>query len=174
VPLVNYVNFNHQLDKQYTGFGDTKVVLSDLYLNNFLHYHGSALVILFSKQKNCCFLVSWKRDMSVYWVKHWCSFEVCIIKSATWPSSASPTIKLRWYGRGEGTSYTIVQHSPSCVRAAAVDAACSRSGVAVPSGPADASEGGIRAAENCVAGGNWTQDLGSGTILEDPPLPVQP
>jgi hypothetical protein len=51
-------------------------------------------------------------------------------------------------------SYAIVQHSPSCVRDVAVGAACSRSDAAVPTGPADASEGGIRAAENCVAGGN--------------------
>jgi hypothetical protein len=50
--------------------------------------------------------------------------------------------------------YTIVQHFPSCVRAATVDAVCSRSGAAVPAGPADASEGGICAAENCVTGGN--------------------
>jgi hypothetical protein len=39
------------------------------------------------------------------------------------------------------------------VRAAANGAACSRSGAAVPAGPADASEGGISAAKNCVAGG---------------------
>jgi hypothetical protein len=83
--------------------------------------------------------------------------------------SDSPTIKLRWYGRGEGASYAIVQHSPSCVWVTAVGAAWSRSGVAVPVGPADASEGGIRAAENCVAGGNWIQDLSSDTMLEDPP-----
>jgi hypothetical protein len=51
-----------------------------------------------------------------------------------------------------GTSYAIFQHSPSCVRAVAIGAACSRSGAAVPAGPADASEGGIRAAENYVAG----------------------
>jgi hypothetical protein len=36
----------------------------------------------------------------------------------------------------------------------AVGAVCSRSGAAMPAGPIDASEGGIRAAENCVAGGN--------------------
>jgi hypothetical protein len=69
-------------------------------------------------------------------------------------SSVSPTIKPRRYGRGEGTSYVIVQHSPSCVQATAVGATCSRSGAAVPTGPADASEGRIRAAENCVTGGN--------------------
>jgi hypothetical protein len=40
------------------------------------------------------------------------------------------------------------------MRAVAVGAACSRSGVAVPTGPADASDGGIRAAKNYVAGGN--------------------
>jgi hypothetical protein len=34
-------------------------------------------------------------------------------------------------------------------------------------GPADASEGGIHAAENCVARGNWTQDLGSDTMRVD-------
>jgi hypothetical protein len=39
----------------------------------------------------------------------------------------------------------------------------------VPVDPADASEGGIRAAENCVAGGNLTQDLDFDTKLEDPP-----
>jgi hypothetical protein len=36
------------------------------------------------------------------------------------------------------------------VRAVAVDAACSHSGAAVPAGPMDASEGGIRAAKNYV------------------------
>jgi hypothetical protein len=41
-------------------------------------------------------------------------------------------------------------------------------------GPADASEGGIFIVENCVAGGNRSQDLGFDTMLEDPPLPVQP
>jgi hypothetical protein len=56
--------------------------------------------------------------------------------------------------KGRRGSYAIVQHSSSCVRAAAVGAACSRSGAAVPVGPTDASEGGIRVAENCVAGGN--------------------
>jgi hypothetical protein len=70
------------------------------------------------------------------------------------PPSASPTIKLRWYGRGEDASYAIVQHSPSYVRATAVDAVCFRSGAAVPAGPTDASEGEIRAAENCVTRGN--------------------
>jgi hypothetical protein len=40
------------------------------------------------------------------------------------------------------------------VRAAAVDAACTCSGAVMPAGPADASEGGIRAAKNYVAGGN--------------------
>jgi hypothetical protein len=69
-------------------------------------------------------------------------------------SSASPTIKPRCYGRGEGASYAIVQHSPSYVRAVIVGAACSRSGAAVPVGPADASEGGIRVAKNCVVRGN--------------------
>jgi hypothetical protein len=53
-----------------------------------------------------------------------------------------------------GPFYAIVQHSPSCVRAAAVGAACSHSGEALPAGPADASEGGIHAAENYVAEGN--------------------
>jgi hypothetical protein len=48
----------------------------------------------------------------------------------------------------------IVQHFLSCVRAAAVDAACSYSDAVVPADPADASEGGIRTAENYVAGGN--------------------
>jgi hypothetical protein len=73
--------------------------------------------------------------------------------SAREPSSVSPTIKPRWYGRGKGVSYAIVQHSPSCVWAAAVGAACSRSGAAVAAGPVDASEGGIHATKNCVAGG---------------------
>jgi hypothetical protein len=36
------------------------------------------------------------------------------------------------------------------VRAAAVGAACSRLDAPVPVGPADASEDGIHAAENCV------------------------
>jgi hypothetical protein len=39
------------------------------------------------------------------------------------------------------------------MRVVAVGAACSYSGVAVPADPADANEGGIRAAENCVMGG---------------------
>jgi hypothetical protein len=52
------------------------------------------------------------------------------------------------------SSYAIVQHSPSCVRAAAIGVAYSRSGAVVPTGPANASEGGICAVENCVAGGN--------------------
>jgi hypothetical protein len=52
------------------------------------------------------------------------------------------------------------------VRAAAVGIACSRSGMVVPIGPTDDSEGGIRATENCVAGGNCTQDLGSGIMLD--------
>jgi hypothetical protein len=48
-------------------------------------------------------------------------------ENSEWPllddtSSASPTIKHRWYERGEGVSYAIVQHSPFCVR---VTAACS-------------------------------------------------
>jgi hypothetical protein len=82
-------------------------------------------------------------------------------------SSVSLTIKPRWYGRSEGVSYTIVQHFPSCVRAAAVGAACSCLGMAVPAGLADASDGGIRAMENCVVGVNWIQDLGFGTMLDD-------
>jgi hypothetical protein len=81
--------------------------------------------------------------------------------------SASLTIKPRWYGKGEEASYAIVQHSPSYVRAMAVGVACSRSSAAVPMDPADASEGEIRTAENCVVRGNWTQDLGSGTMLDD-------
>jgi hypothetical protein len=39
------------------------------------------------------------------------------------------------------------------VRAAVVGAAYSRSGVVVPADPANASEGEIRATENCVAEG---------------------
>jgi hypothetical protein len=52
----------------------------------------------------------------------------------------------------EGTrgSYTIVQHFSSYVRVTAVSVACSHSGATVPTGPADASEGGIRAAKNYV------------------------
>jgi hypothetical protein len=38
------------------------------------------------------------------------------------PSSASPTIKPEWYGRDEGASYIIIQHSPSYVWVVAVDA----------------------------------------------------
>jgi hypothetical protein len=79
---------------------------------------------------------------------------------------ASPTIKPRWYGRSEGASYAIVQHSSSCVRAVTVGAVCSCSGATVPTGPADTSEGGIRAVKNYVAEGNWTKDLSSGTILD--------
>jgi hypothetical protein len=82
-------------------------------------------------------------------------------------SSVSPTIKYRWYGRDEMTFYAIVQYSPSCVCVTAVGAACSRSGAAVPAGSVDASEGGIRVAKNCAAMRNWTQDLGSNTMLED-------
>jgi hypothetical protein len=89
-------------------------------------------------------------------------------------SLANPTIQPRLYGRGEMTSYTIVQHFPSFMRAMAACAACSCSGAVVPVGPADASEGEIRAVENCVATGNWTQDLGCDTMLEDPPQPIQP
>jgi hypothetical protein len=55
--------------------------------------------------------------------------------------------------KGERTSYTIVQHSPSCVRVMTVGAACSRSGVVVPADSADANDGGIRAAKNYVTGG---------------------
>jgi hypothetical protein len=86
------------------------------------------------------------------------------------PSSDSPIIKSRWYERGVGASYAIVQHSPSCVWAVVVGVACSRSCTAVPTDPADASESGIRAAKNYVAegGGNWTQDLGFDTMLDSP------
>jgi hypothetical protein len=55
---------------------------------------------------------------------------------------------------GEGDSYTIVQHSPSCLRVTVVGVACSRSGATVSAGPTNASDGGIRAIENYVAGGN--------------------
>jgi hypothetical protein len=64
-------------------------------------------------------------------------------------SSASPTIKLRLYGRGERVSYAIVQHSPS-----RVGTACSNSGAVVPAGPVNSSEGGICSTENCMIGGN--------------------
>jgi hypothetical protein len=40
-----------------------------------------------------------------------------------------------------------------------VDAACSRSSAVVPTGPADDSEGGIRAAENCVTRGELNPRL---------------
>jgi hypothetical protein len=40
------------------------------------------------------------------------------------------------------------------VRSVTVGAACSRLGVAVPVGPADASEGEICAVKNCMAEGN--------------------
>jgi hypothetical protein len=82
-------------------------------------------------------------------------------------SSANPTIKPRWYGSDEEASYAIVWHSPFYVRAAAVGATCSDSGVAVPVSPTDASDGGIRAAKNYVAGENWTQDFDSDTMLDD-------
>jgi hypothetical protein len=39
------------------------------------------------------------------------------------------------------------------VRATVVGAACSHSGAAMLTGPANTSEGGIRVAENCVAEG---------------------
>jgi hypothetical protein len=96
-----------------------------------------------------------------------------IYTTARWPSFTSTTIQPRWYGKDEWTSYAIVQHFPSYVRAAAIGAAYSRSGTAVPADPADASEDGICAAKNCVAWENWTQDLSSDTMLEDPPLSVQ-
>jgi hypothetical protein len=50
------------------------------------------------------------------------------------------------------------------VRAVAVGAACSRSGVVVPAGPADASDGGIRAAENCVVGGGGIEPKTSALV----------
>jgi hypothetical protein len=70
----------------------------------------------------------------------------------------SPSQPVQPYNPGDmkgvrGASYAIVQYSPSCVRAAAVDAVCSCSGAAVHVGLTDASESGICAAENCVAGG---------------------
>jgi hypothetical protein len=41
------------------------------------------------------------------------------VYTARWPLLANPTIQPRWYERGEGASYAIVQHSPSCMRVAA-------------------------------------------------------
>jgi hypothetical protein len=58
----------------------------------------------------------------------------------------------------------LVQHSPSCVRAAAVGATCFRSGTVVPAGLADASEGGIRTAENCVGRGGGIEPKTSALI----------
>jgi hypothetical protein len=81
-------------------------------------------------------------------------------------SSVSPTIRPRWYRRGEGVSYAIVQHSSSYMRAAAVGAVCSYSGTTVPVGPRDVSEGEIRTTKNYVTEKIWTQDLGSGTMLD--------
>jgi hypothetical protein len=82
-------------------------------------------------------------------------------------SFVSPTIKHKLYGRGEETFYAIVQHSPSYVQAAASGAACSRSDATMHAGPADASKGGMCAAENYMTGANWTQDIGSDTMLDD-------
>jgi hypothetical protein len=50
----------------------------------------------------------------------------------------------------------------------------SHSGAAIFANSVDASEGGICASKNCVADGNLNQDLGSGTMVDDPPLSVQP
>jgi hypothetical protein len=50
-----------------------------------------------------------------------------------------------------------------------VSAACSHSVTVVPVGPTDASDGGIRAAKNCVAEGG-----GLNPRPEDSPLSVQP
>jgi hypothetical protein len=91
-------------------------------------------------------------------------------KTARWPPLSNPTIKSKWYEKMWMTSYTIVQHSLSYVRAVVVGAACSSSGAALPTGPVDASEGGIRVAENYVTRGNWSQYLSSDTMVEDPPF----
>jgi hypothetical protein len=82
-------------------------------------------------------------------------------------TSVSPTIKIRWYGRGERAFYAIVQHSPSCMQVAIVGAVCFRSGVAVSMSLADASDGAIRVVENYVFGENWTQDIGHDIMLEN-------
>jgi hypothetical protein len=84
-------------------------------------------------------------------------------------TSVSPTIKIRWYGRGEGAFYAIVQHSPSCMQVAIIGAVCFRSGVIVSVGLADASDGAIRVVENYVFGENWTQDIGRDIMIENPP-----
>jgi hypothetical protein len=52
-----------------------------------------------------------------------------------------------------GASHAIGPYSPSYVRAAVIDAACSRSNAIVPASPTDASEGEIYAVKNCMAGG---------------------
>jgi hypothetical protein len=67
-------------------------------------------------------------------------------------SQSNHKTQVIWKGRGGLLCYSPT--FPFCVRDAAVGAVCSCSGAAVPAGPADASEGGIRAAENYVAGGN--------------------
>jgi hypothetical protein len=90
------------------------------------------------------------------------------------PSSASTTIRPRWYGRGDEVSHAVVKYSPSCVWAVTVGPTCSHSCAVVSAGPTDANESGIRELENCVAGENWTQDLGSDTMLDDSSLSVQP
>jgi hypothetical protein len=74
------------------------------------------------------------------------------IYSARSPSLSQSNHKTQviWKGRGD----ILVQHFPSCVKTTAVDAASSRSGAAVAVGLMNASEGGIRATDNYVAGGN--------------------
>jgi hypothetical protein len=83
------------------------------------------------------------------------------------PLSTSPTIKLRWYRRGDDAFYDIVQHFSFCMWAAADGDVCSHSDAAVPTGPADASKDRICAAKNCVARRNEIQDLDSDIIRVD-------
>jgi hypothetical protein len=114
--------------------------------------------------------MSWMKILSHVWRNQLITsknFLCWRLHIARWHLLCQSTIKPRWYGRGEGTSYAIVQYFPSCVRSVAVGVACSRSGATVPVGPVDASEGEIHAAENYVAMRNWTQDLSSDTMLDD-------
>jgi hypothetical protein len=79
-----------------------------------------------------------------------CCPVVGIFLSARGPSLSQSNHKIQviWKERVGLLCYSPT--SPSCVRATTVGAAC------VPGDLADASEGGIRAAKNCVAGGNGT------------------
>jgi hypothetical protein len=67
----------------------------------------------------------------------------------------------------KGASYTIVQHASFYVQATAIDVVCSRSNAAMPTDPANASEGEIRVAENYTTEENWIQDLDFDTMLDN-------